>query len=124
MTLDSSEISAERSKINCDAIAPSSMNFTGVNEQFKYCRDRREVVQLGSSTVFPVADVFSDLVSVAVARTIFPRLWQTFLFGTVVYPLSSTHFSGLASSFFGFRTETTTFFWKLDPLDLVLVSST
>lgn len=67
VTLDSDAIMEERMKLNCDAIAPSTTTFTGVNEQFKYCRDRREVLQLGSSTVFPVANVFSQLVCVAVA---------------------------------------------------------
>ena len=53
--LSDTELSASRSSINCDSLPAPTVTFAGPSEQIKYCRDSQEIVQLGSSTIFPIA---------------------------------------------------------------------
>ena len=50
----------EFAKAECGSLIDNNFDLQGPFEQLKYCRDRREVQFLGSSSVFPIASVLAS----------------------------------------------------------------
>ena len=59
-TLSADALSTSRASIGCDSLPAPATVYDGPLEQLKYCRDSQTILQLGSSTVFPVATELSD----------------------------------------------------------------